>query len=141
MQRQSASTHYITMSSIPRFPTCELMEQPNYDDCRQFLRFRAALIASRHSWDDRIMQRLNNTNPRTPAECKSFRDTLKRIHDGRISSIRRCIDFLSAEPVGSPINTKELGLFESELVVEEIVQAQSWEAVDRQCPPHRLFTE
>lgn len=75
-------------------------------------------------------------------QCEAFRKTLRQIHDTRLGNIRLCIELLqrdSESAESTRIHVKELGLLQSELVVEEIVQEKSWEAVDRQCPAHRLL--
>lgn len=132
------------MSAVPELDSVPVGERT----CLDFVYFRQMLLRSRTLHDDNIAHRLNDTPGVLDArQCQRFYTALCRVHRGRQEKLDYCIGVLGsrlAKAAGADgdadagghdfsLLRKQLGLLESERVVEEIVTERSRQILFSRC--------
>ena len=104
-----------------------------------FVRFRMFLAKSRSMHDDRIIQSINQL-PNT-SDYVELAKKQRKIQAQRVCDINFCIQVLQMERDGLDTDKsekvrmldKEIGLLESELVVESIMRDRTEEVINTKC--------
>lgn len=108
-------------------------------ECLDFVYFRNALKLDRKS-DDNIKHKLNIINTSDYNECARLAVWLAEMHRARKSAVNKCLSVYEAAlqtpgavSIDEPVLRKEILLLKGELVVEDIVEEQSWSVFKDRC--------
>lgn len=104
-------------------------------NCFDVAHFRMLLKRDRRA-DDNLKHKLNTINTGNYDDCAMVAKWLSEMHAARRAAINRCIKELASEHSNADntlVYNKEIVLLNGELVVEGIVEEQSWSIFKEQC--------
>ncbi len=101
--------------------------------CSDFVHFRNLLKEDRR-FDDNLKYRLNAIDVNDYMSCANIAVWLNKMHCARRATIKKCVNELEQSGnINDQVLRKELLLLKGELVVEEIVEEQSWSVLKGKC--------
>lgn len=108
------------------------MDKLTQADCLDVSHFRMLLRQDRKS-DDNLTHRLNTINTQDYQQCADVAVWLREMHKARRRALQNCIKLIESPSDSSMVVKKEVALLRGELVVEDIVEEQSWAVLHDRC--------
>jgi hypothetical protein len=91
------------------------------------------LLKQDRSADDNLKHKLNGIDTKDYRECVEVAKWLGHMHAARRRCLEACIEEVERMRESGNVHVKEVGLLRSELVIEDIVEENSWALFHERC--------